>query len=135
MSRLSYRTHKGIINWMLYETFQLPTESASSSSSYSSMSVLMLSSGTSLSSSSQPTKNLGAPRRLSPGLLGSDITVPHGSPQRATTPSYTNTPPELAADGRARSRGRDRGTLPELTVELVDKGARGSAKPDGMTGT
>lgn len=52
----------------------------------------MLSSRASLSSSSQPTKNLGAPRRLSPGLLGSDITVPRGVPQRPTAPSYTNTP-------------------------------------------
>lgn len=82
------------------------TESASSSSSYSSMSVLMLPSWPSLSSSSQPTKNLGAPRWLSPGLLGSDITVPRGSPQRPTAPSYTNTPPERPADGRARGLGR-----------------------------
>lgn len=65
------------------------------------MSVLKLSSRTSLSSSSQPTKNLGAPRRLSPGLLGSDITVPRGSPQRSTTPSHTNTPM-----GEARGRGK-----------------------------
>ena len=92
---------------------RFPTESVSSSSSYSSMSVLMLSSRASLSSSSQPTKNLGAPRRLSPGLLGSDITVPRGNRQRLAAPSYTNTPPERAADGRARGLGeRERSTLP-----------------------
>lgn len=100
-----------------------PTESASSSSSYSSMSVLMLSSRTSLSSSSQPTKNLGAPRRLSPGLLGSDITVPRGSPQHPTTPSYTNTPPEQATDGRAQGLGKGTGPLClGCTAEPVGEG-------------
>jgi len=73
-----------------------PTESVSSSSSYSSMSVLMLSSRDSLSSSSQPTKNLGAPRRLSPRLLGSDITVPRGRPQG----------PAAASDAKTRRRRR-----------------------------
>ncbi|TNN49492.1 hypothetical protein EYF80_040333 [Liparis tanakae] len=73
-----------------------PTESVSSSSSYSSMSVLMLSSRDSLSSSSQPTKNVGAPRRLSPGLLGSDITVPRGRPQG----------PAAASDAKTRRRRR-----------------------------
>lgn len=112
--KLLNQAHEVLPAKPLHQTrHSIHTESSSRSSSYSSMSVLMLgqSSRPSLSSSAQPTKNLGAPCWLSPGLLGSDITVHSGSdPLLPAAPSHNTTP------SRKGTRPNQLRTQPAKTV-------------------